>query len=319
MNKKYTIVSGAVLLLAAIHGHADSNVTFYGKANLSLNQVQLESKTPEINEWQLNSNASRLGVKGFYDINDGLQAIFQMEFEVNIDDGDKGGQVFGQRNIYAGLKGGFGRVIAGKHDTPLKLAQGKIDRFNDLVLGDIKNYTEGEDRVSNIVMYTTPKMNGLSATIAVVPGEDSANEGDDGLADGSSISINYVNDWVTAAIAHNSDIDSQDTTRVAADFKFGKINVGVLVQDAEKTDGTADESSVIVSAQYKLASDWVLKAQYGATDYGNNKDDTQISIGADKKLGKQAKFFAYYADIKREVLGSSVNDSTIAVGYEIKF
>lgn len=319
MSKICTILSSAAFLLAATGSYADSIVKVYGKANLSLNQTQFESKDPEVDEWRLNSNASRLGVKGSYDINDGLEAIFQMEFEVNVDDGDKGGQVFGQRNIYAGLKGGFGKIIAGKHDTPLKIAQGKIDRFNDLELGDIKNYTEGEDRVSNIVMYTTPKMSGFSATIAVVPGEDSTGAGDDGIADGSSVSINYVNGWVTAAIAHNSEIDSQDTTRVTADFSFGKTNVGVLVQDAEKTDGSADETSWILSAQQKLGGGWALKAQYGTTDYGSDNDDTQISIGVDKKLGKQSKLFAYYADIKKEVSDASINDSTIAVGYEVKF
>lgn len=319
MSKICTVLSSAAFLLAATGSYADSIVKVYGKANLSLNQTQFESKDPEVDEWRLNSNASRLGVKGFYEINDGLEAIFQMEFEVNIDDGDKSGQVFGQRNIYAGLKGGFGKIIAGKHDTPLKIAQGKIDRFNDLELGDIKNYTEGEDRVSNIVMYTTPKMSGFSATIAVVPGEDSTGSGDDGIADGSSISINYINGWVTAAIAHNSEIDSQDTTRVAADFAFGKTNVGILVQDAEKTDGSADETSWILSVQQKLGSGWALKAQYGTTDYGSEKDDTQISIGVDKKLGKQSKLFAYYADIKKDVSNTSINDSTIAVGYEVKF
>ena len=54
-----------------------------------------------------------------------------------------------------GIKGSFGTVWAGKHDTPTKLAQGKIDLFNDLE-GDIKNTFEGENRVSNIVAYSSP-------------------------------------------------------------------------------------------------------------------------------------------------------------------
>ena len=39
-------------------------------------------------------------------------------------------------------------------------------------MGDIKNVIQGENRAKNIIMYTTPKMNGLSATVAFVPNGD---------------------------------------------------------------------------------------------------------------------------------------------------
>jgi predicted porin len=247
-----------------------------------------------------------------------------MEYEVHIDDGSssssKGSDTFEQRNIYAGLKGSFGSIIAGKHDTPLKLAQGKIDRFNDQVLGDIKNYMEGEDRVSNIVMYTTPSASGFQATLAMIPGEDSkGTSGNDSLADGTSISINYKNDWIVAAIARNDDVDSQDVTRVAADFKLGDSQVGVIWQDAEKADGSADEDSLLVSGQHKLSGGWIVKAQYGMTDYSNDNEDTQIAIGVDKKLNKKAKVFAYYSVVERDSNTGTNDDSSFAIGYEIKF
>jgi hypothetical protein len=42
--------------------------------------------------------------------------------------------------------------------------------FNDLE-GDLKNTFEGENRLSNIIAYTTPPNNGFSATIAMIPAE----------------------------------------------------------------------------------------------------------------------------------------------------
>ena len=111
----------------------------YGKANLSLNLTDDEGTDTT----KLNSNASRFGIKGSFDASDSIKAIYKFEYETFIDDGDDGKEdsnsEFKQRNIYAGFQGGFGTIIAGNHDTPTKLAQGKIDRFNDLVLGDIKN------------------------------------------------------------------------------------------------------------------------------------------------------------------------------------
>ena len=302
------------LLMAISSTYATAKLTVYGKANITVNRIDDASES----QWELNSNASRLGVKGTYEVSDGLEAIYQMEFEVQIDDGDKDGQTFSQRNIYAGLRGAYGTIIAGKHDSPLKLAQGKIDRFNDQKIGDIKNFLEGEDRVSNIIMYTTTSYNGLTLTAALVPGEN-AEEGEDSLADGTSISIKYTHEAFSASISHNSDIDFQDTTRVVAETKLAGIDIGFLWQNAEKTDGSADEDSALISAQYSLGDGYAIKAQYGQTDYNTDKKDTQIALGVDKKLNKNSKIFAYYAQVETQVSNSQTDASSLAMGYELKF
>ena len=99
----------------------------YGKANLSV----VSQDFGAYDEWALNSNASRLGIKGKTEISEGLEIVYQAEYEVCIDSGDCKGQTFKQRNTFVGIKGGFGMVWAGKHDTPTKLSQKKIDLFND--------------------------------------------------------------------------------------------------------------------------------------------------------------------------------------------
>ncbi|MFT7186444.1 MAG: putative porin [Pseudohongiellaceae bacterium] len=303
---------------------ASSPVELYGKANLSINKIEQESKSPKIDEWQLNSNASRIGIKGSQalqtDSEDKFEAIYKMEFEVAIDDGDKKGQTFSQRNIYAGLKGKYGTLIGGKFDTPLKKAQGKVDRFGDLPLGDIKNIMEGEDRANNSIMYTTPTLNGFSGSFAAVPAEDSQSEGgDDGLLDGTSVSINYKNELVTAAIAHNGDIDGQDTMRLVADFNFSDSKLGFLVQTAENTeDSSVDEDSWLVSGQHKIGT-YTLKAQYGMTDYSNNNEDTLVVVGVDKKMSKSSKIFTYYAAVRKDEISNIADDKALGFGYEIKF
>lgn len=58
-----------------------------GNANVRLNSVEEESTHPVVDEWQMNSNASRLWVNDGYAIGDNLKAIYKIGFEIHIDDG----------------------------------------------------------------------------------------------------------------------------------------------------------------------------------------------------------------------------------------
>jgi predicted porin len=324
MNQSILPIALTAIALTVQNVNASTAAEVYGKANISVNQIEQESKSPLIDEWQLNSNASRIGIKGSQaldsDSSEKFEAIYKMEFEVAIDDGDNKGETFSQRNIYAGLKGKYGTLIGGKFDTPLKKSQGKVDRFSDLPLGDIKNIMEGEDRADNSIMYTSPVFNGFSGSFAAVPPEDSQSDnGDDGLLDGTSIAINYKNDFLTAAIANNADIDDQDTTRIVADFNFSNTKVGFMVQTAESVDDSSkDEDSWLVSGQHKI-NDYTLKAQYGMTDYSNDHEDTLVVLGVDKKMSKTSKIYTYYAAVRKDEISTIADDKTFGLGYEIKF
>ena len=268
----------------------------YGKANLSVVNQDFGS----YDEWTLNSNASRLGLKGKTEISDGLEIVYQAEYEICIDSGDCKGQTFKQRNTFVGIKGGFGMVLVGKHDSPTKLAAGKVDLFNDLE-GDIKNAFEGENRLSNIIAYTSPTMNGFTTTLAMIPGEgadvDQDGQDDTGLSDGLSYSVNYTKDSIYLAIAGDQDVDKQDLLRFVAQYQIDALKLGVMYQQNEDNLGTKDESGYFVSAAYKLDNNITLKAQYGAIEDDVDGDEEQtLSLGADYKLAKNTKVFAFYTN-----------------------
>ena len=100
-----------------------ANVDIYGKANLTVQS----SDDGEGTYTEVNSNASRLGLKGEQDLGNGLEVVFKAEFEVDLDgDGTKGTgdkekevDTFESRNQYLGLRGAFGEVLVGKNDTML--------------------------------------------------------------------------------------------------------------------------------------------------------------------------------------------------------
>jgi predicted porin len=321
MNKVLLSSAIASTLCFASQGFAVGPIdgTVYGKVNASM----VSADDGSSDQWKLNSNASRVGVKGKTKISDGLYAIYKAEFEMCIDDGDCKGQTFSQRNIMAGLKGDFGTIWAGKHDSPTKLAQNKIDLFNDLE-GDIKNTFEGENRVSNIVAYTTPNRNGFSATLAMIPAEgadfDQDGQDDTGLTDGISYSVSYAKDNLYLAVAGDQDVDKQDLLRLVAQYKMDALKLGFMYQQNEDNLNSKDESGYFISAAYKIDKT-TLKAQYGLIEDDIDGDEEQtLSLGADYKMAKNTKVFVFYTDNTDSEVGSADDeDTSFGVGMEHKF
>ena len=321
MKKVLLTAAIASALSVSSYGFTEGPIdgTIYGKVNVSV----VNQDTGSSDEWKLNSNASRLGVKGKTEIADGLYAVYKAEFEVCVDDGDCKGQTFTQRNIMGGIRGSFGTIWAGKHDTPTKLAQNKIDLFNDLE-GDLKNTFEGENRVSNMVAYTSPEINGFAASVAIIPGEgadlDQDGIDDSGLADGMSYSISYTKDNLFVTVAGDQDVDNQDLMRVVAQYTMDDLQLGVMYQQNEDNLGTKDESGFFVSAAYTIDKT-TLKAQYGSIedDVDGDKEDT-LSLGADYKLAKGTKVYVFYTDNTDSAVGQAdTDDSAFGVGMEHKF
>ena len=305
MNKVILLGTATAMLATAPFAAASGSIDgkLYGKINVSV----VNSDSGSEDTWKLNSNASRIGLKGSNQVSEGLTVFYKTEFQVEVD-GD--GDVFKQRNIYAGIKGQYGSLLAGKNDTPTKLAQKKIDLFNDLE-GDIMKTFAGENPVSNIIAYTTPKYGNFSATYAVMPSE--ANNG--GLSDATSYSVNYSKGDLYVAIAGNSnvvDIDlvRVDLVRVVSQFKVDAWQLGLMYQDND----TTDESGYFASAAYKI-DNITFKAQYGSNENDTGgSDKTTLSLGADFKLAKNTKSFVFFTDNEE-----SSSTKTFGLGLEHKF
>ena len=333
MMRKTTLaaaVASALALPVSAYAVGPIDGSVYGKVNISV--VNDDNGTDD--QMELNSNASRIGVKGKAKLTDTLYVIYKAEYESFWDDGEKDdGDTFSQRNIIGGLKGDFGTVWGGKHDTPTKLAQKKIDLFNDLE-GDIKHVMAGETRASNIVNYTTPNFSGFSASVATIFGEDRSDNDKDGFFDSYSALAQYETDGVYVAVAVDENVKSGSKSqgmgkdyvnilRVVGQFPIGPVTLGAMWQNAEEGDSAAtgvklDEDSWHVSAKWKVANGYTLKAQYTESDDDESDNDADMwSLGLDKKLGKKTKIFAFYTTLDKS---TATDDSDwVGVGLEHKF
>jgi len=334
------IISALVFGLPAL---ADDSigVTIYGKANVSV----MNFDDNGVSAWELSSNASRLGFKGTTRLNGSLNAIYKLEFEVFFDDGADGtGNVFKQRNIYVGLQGRAGTLFLAKHDSALKMAQLKVDRFNDLPSGDIKSVLIGENRLSNLINYTTPRYAGLSGTIQLV-----LNEGDDifgtgnnanSLTDSISTALNWQREHFNLALAYDKDVVSSgradgqtkipfNSLRITGEVSFEFFELGAIFERSrDRWQGIGHQQQTtdgyIISGAFK-SGNWKLYAQLGQSDmpikYEMTDKNRQVAIGLDYKLAKSSKLFVYYSKLEWEdnMTAAEQEDRVFALGFEHKF
>ena len=117
MNKKLLAVAIAGVLAAPLAQAQTANVTLYGRLNLNT-QVIINAKQDtgvKQNLYQVNSNSSRLGVRGTESLGGGLNAIFQVEQRF---DASNGGAVSTSGDTFAGLQGAWGTAKIGYFLTP---------------------------------------------------------------------------------------------------------------------------------------------------------------------------------------------------------
>lgn len=311
--KPFALSSAATVLLVASNS-ALAEVDVYGRLNVTLQN----SDEADASEVELKSNASRFGVKGGEELDAGLEAIYQFEWEVDpTDNAAASDDHIKSRNQFVGLTGGFGTLKVGRHDTALKKAQGDFDLFDNLE-GDIKHVLNGENRESNYIAYTTPAVAGFSVTVNAIPGED-ATAGNDGVADGTSVSLNYETDAIYAALAQDSDIDGADidTTRLVGGYKFGAAQVNLLYQQTDA--GALDGDGYGASFAYSFGKS-KLKLQYVDADIyttGLASYESSTSVGLDHKLGEDTKVFGFYT--RGDIGATEESNDYLGIGLEHRF
>jgi len=329
MNKSKFLFASSLLLISM---SAISAPKVYGKLNITLNN----NGSDGVNEKEIDliSNSSRLGLKGQLEMQDGLVGLYQIEYQIDPVDGHARDEVrgengeievtdstFTQRNSYVGLKGSFGTFKLGKHDTPLKKASLKVDLFNDLK-GDIKNITDGENRITSFLGYDSPVFGGgVSISVSLSKGKDDGVLGTD--LDGEfgtnlSASLKYDIEVIQFVIAtEKASIKGFDHNRLGIMIPAGPVTIGLIHTTTESTVGNSvDYDATTISIAGKVADgNGRVKFQYGTSD--KSAGLTQTQIGYDHKLFKNFKILAYHTVRSQDVANS--DDAHTGLGIEYKF
>ena len=144
--------------------------TVYGNIHLTIEDRD------SLDNLDLRSNTSAIGVKGSEDLGDGLKAIYKLEWQVDVADGgngDPGTPNLVKRDQFVGLKGGWGTFKVGIFSSNYKQQGGKVDALYRTPAegrGFIATQSsqlhggrgDNRGRMTNAMSYTTPKMGGFS-------------------------------------------------------------------------------------------------------------------------------------------------------------
>jgi predicted porin len=194
MNKKLVAVAVAGLLAAPLAAQAQTaNVTLYGRLNLDMEVIinaKNDNTAPNNNNkqniYRVNSNSSRLGVRGSEALGGGLSAIFQIESAVGATNGGGLGSSLGTRETFAGLQGGWGTVKVGYFLGPyddIAPIFGSVPTLITGILGTSALWSNTgwtansqyggafDDRLANSVRYDTPNIAGFTGSIQIGAGQ----------------------------------------------------------------------------------------------------------------------------------------------------
>ena len=327
MQKKLLALALAAAFAAPAFA-ATSNVDVGGYINMSVDYLDPD-RADEDGNMNISSNSSNIYFKGTEDLGGGLKAIWQIQtyFSVGgtgnadsgvLGEGEKDGVASG--NTYLGLQGGWGMVLAGKHDTPYKLVGRKYDFFDNQI-GDSRNiinavsidygglvYAGMDARPNNMIAYGTPNINGFSALLAYVTNAGENDATNDDSVDAWSVSAGYDNGPLSISVAYqqantsetNLVPEDQSAWRVGASYAFGDFKVAGLYQQDQDILGISDldYDAWGLGAAYKMGA-FTIKGQYYNGEFDvtglNDAEADMWALGVDYALSKRTTLYAAYA------------------------
>ena len=313
--KKIALAS-AIALASISAAHAAPTV--YGKVLLTgeYNNTDYEDNAKnDESVTKLQSNSSRIGFKGDEEPTDTTKLVYQLEYGVDVDAASnkdsKGNDKnqFYSRNTFLGLAHNtMGTVLAGRHDTPYKLAKGGVDVFNDYDNVGLGNLMAGENRADNVLDYKSPAIVGMPLTfMAAVALSENDNDAKKVLStkttttasqtanlsgtktvvetvtandtktkdNAYSASLAYDENGVYLAGGYDNNVGSVDSAwRLAGSVDMGKMNMvqgltlGALYQNSSYLDGVYTKVTTDTSLEPSATNP---KTESSKKDYENEK------------------------------------------------
>ena len=293
---------------------------------------------------QLNSNGSRIGIRGSEPLTANTDVVYQLEYGVKVDDNST---QFKSRDTYLGLSNKqYGTLLAGR----LSAIDGRVDYANvtqgGVLGGDNVLASFDSPRANNTFAYVAPTYNDVTVSAMYVMDEFTKAEFD---ANGNRLKNNDSTDTLgrdafglAAQYEPNAPYRAGVSYIQAGDFKAARLSgaydlspattIGALYQNTDRNTND-NENAFTLSASHKVAqTPWTAYGQVDLVDNLNGAKDSEaqrVVIGGKYAFNRATTGHVYGAYLNEEVseVNSTANKTTttetsgfgIGAGLEYKF
>jgi predicted porin len=312
-----SLIALAVLATLGTSAFAQSSVTLYGRANVTIERQKVGTAD---NNWVMQNNASRFGLKGSEDLGGGMKAGFQIEHGFNINNGvPTQGANFWARQSEVNLSGGFGAVRLGNFTSEAYYATADYVSMHNHDTGTSSDaFYAYIGRNTGKVAYRLPAFGGLSV-------EGSVTEGGTGERT-FDVAANWDSGPLHLGFGMERNSPTNDEARqfaFRALYEMGAFTVGGYIQ--RDTDGYGagfgDRTTWRLAGMYAMGST-EFHLNYGrAGDYDNvsNSAANQWTFGVNQNLSKRTKVYGFFTKVSDNGAGIYGDFRSLAVGVRHNF
>ena len=319
---KKSLIALAVLAASGA-AMAQSSVTLYGVADAALVKSSGVSArmgaggeaftspvtgAPAVNV--MNNGTSRIGLRGVEDLGGGLQAFFNFEQGVNVEDGGLTGGAGGawNRAAFVGLGGGFGKFQMGRALNPSfwGVATWELTgTANYSAVGNQFGFASNVagPRNNSMFMYQSPNFGGFSGAFAYVM------KPDNGGNYAYDLNLAYTNGPLAVALSYNDTKNIGGGVALGANYDFGAFKVAGSLQQADRDVG-AEAKGFTIGATVPLGA-FALTADIARdTEF----KDTDFLLEAKYALSKRTfAYGAYYKDGTKKLTTGAKNHFSVGL------
>lgn len=324
MNKKLIAlaVAGACVAPAAMAQTANP-VTLYGRVYVMVESIEATGGTAAQNattvrRTRLDDQSSLLGVRGTEDLGGGLKAFFQLETAFKAEQNDT---TFAARNSGVGLQGGWGSLLLGRWDMPMKTTVIALDPFGDLTAGGYKTTMADRGnfdvRAQNVVQYWSPNWAGVAVRLASTSNETRTATVNPRM-EGASLTYTGGPVYLVAAWERHKDATSasgssgltpttagyrETGTALGGSFNIAVFKIGALYERFKK-DGRTDQKAWMGNIVWTLGNTQLIY-QHGTAKDGGTRGSTAAepdchsdTVAYQYNFSRRTFFLAQYVTIK---------------------
>lgn len=322
---KKLLLASAVAALSVSAAHAAPTV--YGKAFLTVDagnakdtyKSGIVQTTEDINTSGLNSNSSRIGLRGSEALTADIDVVYKLEYRINID--SAAGQ-FTSRDTYLGLAHKeYGTLLAGRLTT----IDDNVDFASVLEANNVGDIgpTFSAPRANNAFAYVSPERNGAQF-LAMYAFDSDTDEGSLANKDQYGIGATYSTGPINAGASYIA-YGKNNHLRLSGNYAVSPtLTAGALYQISKFDEvNSKKENTLIVSGEMKTATPWTAYGQVALIKNVKGKNDKSMGVGVGGKYAfnkvATGHLYAGYVNSERKnvTINNNLYDSSKNTGFGV--